>query len=45
MLRLEPTARYVGIVATLRSWKGHLYLVDAFADDRRRRNGQAPRNR
>jgi len=31
MLRLEPTARYVGIVATLRSWKGHLYLVDAFA--------------
>ena len=31
MLRLEPTARYVGIVATLRSWKGHLYLVEAFA--------------
>ena len=31
MLGLEPTARYVGIVATLRSWKGHLYLVEAFA--------------
>jgi glycosyltransferase involved in cell wall biosynthesis len=31
MLGLEPTARYVGVVATLRSWKGHLYLVEAFA--------------
>jgi len=31
MLGLEPGARYVGIVATLRSWKGHLYLVEAFA--------------
>src|SRR5205814_1837666 len=31
MLGLEPTARYVGIVATLRSWKGHLYLIEAFA--------------
>jgi glycosyltransferase involved in cell wall biosynthesis len=30
-LSLEPSLRYVGIVATLRSWKGHLYLVDAFA--------------
>jgi len=30
-LGLEPAARYVGIVATLRSWKGHLYLVEAFA--------------
>lgn len=30
-LGLEPTARYIGIVATLRSWKGHLYLLDAFA--------------
>ena len=30
-LGLDPSARYVGIVATLRSWKGHLYLVDAFA--------------
>ncbi len=31
MLGLEPTARYVGVVATLRSWKGHLYLIEAFA--------------
>lgn len=30
-LGLESTARYIGIVATLRSWKGHLYLLDAFA--------------
>lgn len=30
-LGLEPTARYIGVVATLRSWKGHLYLLDAFA--------------
>jgi FkbM family methyltransferase len=30
-LGLEPDARYIGIVATLRSWKGHLYLIDAFA--------------
>lgn len=30
-LGLEPAARYLGIVATLRSWKGHLYLVEAFA--------------
>lgn len=30
-LNLDPSLRYVGIVATLRSWKGHLYLLDAFA--------------
>jgi glycosyltransferase involved in cell wall biosynthesis len=30
-LGLDPDARYIGIVATLRSWKGHLYLIDAFA--------------
>lgn len=30
-LGLDPQARYVGIVATLRSWKGHLFLLDAFA--------------
>ena len=30
-LGLEPDARYIGIIATLRSWKGHLYLLDAFA--------------
>jgi len=30
-LGLEPAAHYLGIVATLRSWKGHLYLLDAFA--------------
>jgi FkbM family methyltransferase len=30
-LGLEAGGRYVGIVATLRSWKGHLYLIDAFA--------------
>lgn len=28
-LGLDPALRYVGIVATLRSWKGHLYLVEA----------------
>jgi glycosyltransferase involved in cell wall biosynthesis len=31
ILGIDPDARYVGIVATLRSWKGHLYLIDAFA--------------
>jgi len=31
MLGLDARARYVGIVATLRSWKGHLYLIEAFA--------------
>ena len=30
-LGLPPSARIVGIVATLRSWKGHRHLVDAFA--------------
>jgi glycosyltransferase involved in cell wall biosynthesis len=29
LLALDPDARLVGIVATLRSWKGHRYLVDA----------------
>ncbi|MEY2633263.1 MAG: hypothetical protein RIR00_1917 [Pseudomonadota bacterium] len=30
-LGLAETGHYLGIVATLRSWKGHLYLLDAFA--------------
>jgi glycosyltransferase involved in cell wall biosynthesis len=30
-LGLDPAQACVGIVATLRSWKGHRYLVDAFA--------------
>jgi glycosyltransferase involved in cell wall biosynthesis len=30
-LGLSSQERHVGIVATLRSWKGHLYLLDAFA--------------
>ena len=30
-LGLDPEANYIGIVATLRSWKGHLYLLEAFA--------------
>lgn len=30
-LGLNPDRRYLGIVATLRSWKGHFYLLDAFA--------------
>lgn len=30
-LGLDPAQRYLGIVATLRSWKGHAYLLDAFA--------------
>jgi glycosyltransferase involved in cell wall biosynthesis len=30
-LGLAPENRYIGIIATLRSWKGHLYLLDAFA--------------
>lgn len=29
-LGLDPKARYIGIVATLRSWKGHANLLDAF---------------
>lgn len=34
-LGLDPGLRYIGIVATLRSWKGHLYLLDAFAELRK----------
>ena len=30
-LGLDTGAHYIGIVATLRSWKGHLHLLDAFA--------------
>ncbi|MCX7166047.1 MAG: glycosyltransferase family 4 protein [Rhodocyclales bacterium] len=30
-LGLNPAQRHLGIVATLRSWKGHLFLLDAFA--------------
>ncbi len=30
-LGLNTHERHVGIVATLRSWKGHLYLLEAFA--------------
>lgn len=30
-LGLDPACLHVGIVATLRSWKGHLYLLEAFA--------------
>ena len=30
-LGLDPRQRHVGIVATLRSWKGHLFLLDALA--------------
>lgn len=30
-LGLAPDKHYLGIVATLRSWKGHLYLLEAFA--------------
>lgn len=29
-LSLDPNLSYIGIVATLRSWKGHLYLLEAF---------------
>lgn len=29
-LGLDPEKHYLGIVATLRSWKGHLYLLEAF---------------
>ncbi len=28
---LSPDVRLLGIVATLRSWKGHLFLIEAFA--------------
>ena len=34
-LGLDPTQRHLGIVATLRSWKGHLFLLDAFAQLKR----------
>jgi glycosyltransferase involved in cell wall biosynthesis len=30
-LNLDANRHYLGIVATLRSWKGHLYLLEAFA--------------
>lgn len=30
-LCLDPAGHYLGIVATLRSWKGHLHLLQAFA--------------
>lgn len=30
-LKLPPDAHVVGIVATLRSWKGHRFLIEAFA--------------
>ncbi|MER2604302.1 MAG: glycosyltransferase [Siculibacillus sp.] len=30
-LGLAPTGRLIGTVATLRSWKGHSFLIDAFA--------------
>jgi len=30
-LGLDAQHRHLGIVATLRSWKGHLFLLDAFA--------------
>ena len=30
-LGLNPDLNYVGIIATLRSWKGHRFLVEAFA--------------
>ncbi len=34
-LGLNPAEACIGIVATLRSWKGHRYLVEAFAGLRR----------
>jgi glycosyltransferase involved in cell wall biosynthesis len=30
-LGLDPARRYLGIVATLRNWKGHAYLLEALA--------------
>ncbi len=38
-LGLAEDGRIIGIIATLRSWKGHRYLLDAFAqlDDKRAR--------
>ncbi|MDA8261066.1 MAG: glycosyltransferase family 4 protein [Betaproteobacteria bacterium] len=34
-LGLDPAQHHLGIVATLRSWKGHRYLLDAFAQLKR----------
>ena len=34
-LGLDPQDKHLGIVATLRSWKGHLFLLDAFAQLKR----------
>ena len=34
-LGLDTAHRHVGIVATLRSWKGHLFLLEAFAQLKR----------
>jgi len=28
---IDPDTNYIGIVATLRSWKGHEFLIDAFS--------------
>jgi len=33
-LRLPEDAKLIGIVATLRSWKGHRFLIEAMADRR-----------
>jgi len=30
-LGLDPQKKYIGIVATLRSWKGHLFLLEALS--------------
>ena len=35
-LGLDPSLACIGIVATLRSWKGHRYLVEAFAGLKRK---------
>ena len=35
-LELDPALACIGIVATLRSWKGHRYLVEAFAGLKRK---------
>ncbi|MBE0613561.1 MAG: glycosyltransferase family 4 protein [Burkholderiales bacterium] len=35
-LNLDPALACIGIVATLRSWKGHRYLVEAFAGLKRK---------
>jgi glycosyltransferase involved in cell wall biosynthesis len=44
-LRLPQDAFLVGIVATLRSWKGHRYLVDAVAQALRSDSRSGPRPR